>query len=97
VTVLGASFDTPEDNGAFARKYGYEGRILSDVDRSVGEAYQTARPPEDDSSSFAKRRTYVIDPEGRIAKAYRVTDIGAHPREVLADLRALGAVPPAPA
>jgi peroxiredoxin len=32
--------------------------------------------------------TYLIDPEGRISAAYAVADIGAHPDQVLADLRA---------
>lgn len=38
---------------------------------------------------MAKRRTYLIDPEGRVARAYRVTDIPSHPQQVLEDLRAL--------
>jgi len=66
-------------------------RLLSDADRSVGAVYETLRAPEESSPEFAKRRTYLIDPEGRIAKAYRVTDIPNHPYQVLADLRELGA------
>ena len=66
-------------------------RLLSDADRSVGADYETLRAPEESSPEFAKRRTYLIDPEGRIAKAYRVTDIPNHPDQVLADLRELGA------
>jgi peroxiredoxin len=31
----------------------------------------------------------VIDPDGIIRKAYRVTDIAGHPDEVLRDLREL--------
>ena len=65
-------------------------RLLSDADRSVGADYETLRAPEESSPEFAKRRTYLIDPEGRIAKAYRVTDIPNHPDQVLADLQALG-------
>jgi peroxiredoxin Q/BCP len=66
-------------------------RLLSDVDRSVGEAYETKRHPEEPSPEFAKRRTYLIDPAGRIVKAYRVRDIPNHPDEVLRDLRELQA------
>ena len=54
--------------------------------------YETKRAPEEPSPGFAKRRTYLIDPELRIAKAYRVSDIPAHPGQVLEDLRALGAI-----
>jgi peroxiredoxin len=55
----------------------------------MGEIYETKRAREEPSPEYAKRRTYLIDPEGRIAKAYRVTDIPAHPGQVLEDFRAL--------
>jgi peroxiredoxin Q/BCP len=90
--VIGASFDPPELNRAFATTYGFSGTLLSDQDRTVGEAYETKRAPEEPAPDFAKRRTYLIDPDGVIRKAYRVTDIPAHPGEVLEDLRALGAI-----
>ncbi len=38
---------------------------------------------------FAKRLSYLIDPEGVIARSYEVSDIPNHPAEVLADLREL--------
>jgi peroxiredoxin Q/BCP len=63
--------------------------MLSDVDRTVGELYETKRAHEEPAPEFAKRRTYLIDPEGRIVRAYRVTDIPRHPGEVLEGLRAL--------
>lgn len=87
--IVGASFDTPEDNRAFAEKHGFPFRLLSDVDRTVGETYETKRSPEERSPDYAKRRTYLIDPEGVIRRAYRVTDVDAHPDEVLTDLRRL--------
>ncbi len=88
--VVGVSFDRPEDNRAFAKEHGFPFRLLSDVDRTVGERYETKRASEEPSPEYAKRRTYLIEPEGRIAKAYRVTDIPAHPAEVLKDLAELG-------
>jgi len=90
VEVVGVSFDRPEENRAFAEEHGFAFRLLSDVDRTVGERYETKRAPEEPSPEYAKRRTYLIDPEGRIAKAYRVTDIPAHPGDVLEDLAELG-------
>jgi thioredoxin-dependent peroxiredoxin len=88
--VIGASFDRPEDNLAFAEMYRYEGTLVSDVDRTVGDAYQTARPADDGFPGYAKRRTFVIDPQGVIRKVYAVKDIPAHPAQVLEDLRTLG-------
>ena len=87
--VVGISFDKPEDNRAFADKNGFPFRFLSDVDRRVGELYETKRAPAERNPEYAKRRTYLIDPQGTIVKAYRVSDIPAHPDQVLADLREL--------
>ena len=91
IEIVGISFDRPEDNRGFAEKNGFPFRLLSDVDRKVGELYETKRAPEERSPEFAKRRTFLIDPEGRIAKLYRVTDIPAHPDQVLEDFRQLTA------
>ena len=85
------SFDPLEQNLGFAEKHGFPFLLLSDVDRSVGARYETLRAPEEANADSAKRRTYLIDPEGRIAKAYRVSDIPSHPFQVLEDLRALKA------
>ena len=52
-------------------------------------AYGAAREPEAQFAGFAKRLSFLIDPEGVVRKAYRVTDPAAHPAEVLEDLRQL--------
>ena len=91
IKIVGVSFDRPEDNRAFAAKHHFPFRLLSDVDRTVGELYETKRSPEQDYPEYAKRRTYLIDPEGRIVRAYRVTDIPGHPGEVLEDFRSITA------
>ena len=89
--LLGASFDTPEDNRAFADKYGFTGTLLSDADRTVGALYETKKAPGEPFPDYAKRRTYLIDPDGVIRKAFRVTDIPGHPQELLDALRELTA------
>jgi len=89
VKVIGASFDPPDANLAFAQKYDYFGTLLSDADRTAGRDYETVRAPEEASPEYAKRRTYIIDPDGVIRKAFRVTDIQAHPQEVLDALQEL--------
>ena len=87
--MLGASFDTVEDNRAFADAEGFGYRLLSDVDREVGKAYDAARPDDDPLASLPLRVSYLIDPEGVIRRAYHVTDTAGHAAEVLADLAAL--------
>lgn len=83
------SFDTPEENKAFAESFNLQFPLLSDVDGKVGEAYMTKRPPEHEWTAFPRRLSYLIDPDGKIVKAYRVKEVAAHPDEVLEDLKAL--------
>ena len=87
--MLGASFDAPEENRAFAddQKFGF--RLLSDVDRQVGAAYEVVRPPGADYPDFPLRIAYLIDPDGIVRKAYEVKDTGGFAAEVLTDLAAL--------
>jgi len=63
--------------------------LLCDVDRTVGRLYGAEKGADEPYPDFPKRITYLIDPEGVVAKAYVVTDAGAHPAEVLSDLQAL--------
>ena len=62
--------------------------MLSDVGEQVGVAYDV-REPGTDKVNFAKRYSYLIDPEGTIAKSYEVGDVNAHAETVLSDLRDL--------
>ena len=89
--MLGASFDTVEENRAFEDAQGFGFQLLSDVDRRVGSAYQVTRPPDEKYASLPLRISYLIDPEGVIRRAYTVTDVGAHADDVLDDLAALQA------
>jgi peroxiredoxin Q/BCP len=84
--ILGISFDTPVENKAFKEKFEFPFKLLSDVDKKVGEAYGAAKGPDEQWPDFAKRLSFLIDPDGKIAKVYEVADIPAHPAEVLADL-----------
>jgi peroxiredoxin Q/BCP len=87
--VLGASFDTPEENRAFAEAESFAFPLLSDVDRAVGTAYGATRPPDDQYAAMPRRVSFLIDPDGIVRKTYEVTDPAAHADEVLADLDAL--------
>jgi peroxiredoxin Q/BCP len=63
--------------------------LLCDVDHRVGRTYGVERGPDDDRPDYPKRMTFLIDPDGKIAKVYVVSDAGAHPEVVLEDLRQL--------
>lgn len=91
--IVGASFDTPAKNLAFAEDQGFPYQLLSDVDRAVGAAYEVVREPDEQYAELPKRISYLIDPEGTIRAAYEVTDVGGHAEAVLADLDRLRATP----
>ncbi|HYP25983.1 MAG TPA: peroxiredoxin [Blastocatellia bacterium] len=83
VEILGVSFDTEEENRAFAEKFNFPYRLLCDTDRKVGVAYGAA---DDPSAQYARRITYVIDPEGRISKAVGQVNAREHPEQLLGEL-----------
>jgi peroxiredoxin Q/BCP len=87
--VLGASFDPPADNKAFAEAQRFPFHLLSDVDQAVGTAYDALRGPEEPYPEFAKRVSYLIDPDGVIMRVYEVTDTAGHAGHVLDDLAEL--------
>ena len=80
--ILGASFDTVEDNAAFAKKFNYTFPLLCDTDRKIGLAYGAC---DDAKAGSAKRISYLIGPDGKIKKAYGTVKPAEHPTEVLAD------------
>ena len=81
--ILGASFDSPEENKAFKDKFDFPYDLLCDTDRTMGLAYGAAG---DADASHPARISYLIDPEGKIAKVYGKVVPAEHPDEVLRDL-----------
>jgi peroxiredoxin Q/BCP len=83
VQVLGISFDTVPDNAAFAQKFGFNFPLLSDTTRAVGLLYGAA---DDAHAQYAKRISYLIDPDGKILRVFPKVNAAAHPEEILAAL-----------
>ena len=81
--MLGVSFDTPEENRAFAEKQGYTFPLLCDTDRSIGLAYGACDSAQD---AYARRYTYVIGPEGAIEQAIDTKDPGGQAAALLPTL-----------
>jgi peroxiredoxin Q/BCP len=80
---LGISFDTVEENRAFAEKFDFPFPLLCDTSRSIGLAYGACA---DTGAQYANRISYLIGPNGKIVKAYEKVDPSKHPEEVLQDL-----------
>ncbi len=89
VQVLGVSLDDATSHAKFAEKYGLPFPLLADTDGAVAKAYGalTSFGPV----RYAKRHTYVIDPQGKVAKVYRKVKPKEHSDQLIADLQALQA------
>ncbi len=77
------SFDPPGENLAFREKFNFPFELLSDEDRTAGLAYGAASDP---GAEYPARISYLIGPDGRVAKVYPKVTPATHPDEVLRDL-----------
>lgn len=85
--VWGISVDNNESHAEFARKYHLPFTLLADKGGKVAKAYNALLNLF--IFKVARRHSFIIDPEGRIAKVYREVDPKKHVAEVLEDLKAL--------
>lgn len=85
--VVGISVDTSASHKAFAEKYHLPFPLLADVKAEVAQRYGAVSDWR--VFKFAKRYTFLIDPQGRIAHAYLSVNAAGHSAEVLADLKRL--------
>jgi peroxiredoxin Q/BCP len=85
--ILGVSLDDAESHKAFAEKYGLPFPLLADVDGAAAAAYGVKTRMF--GMKVAKRQTFIIGPDGTIAKHYEKVTPAEHSEQVLADLKAL--------
>lgn len=83
IRVVGISFDSPEDNASFARRYEFGFPLLSDLDHAVAAAYGACSGSD---ARYADRISFLIDQHGKIERVYRHVDPRDHPAKVLADV-----------
>jgi thioredoxin-dependent peroxiredoxin len=79
---VGVSADKPEVQQRFVDKFGLTFPMISDTDKSVIEAYGTRKV----LGMTAERTTFLIDPEGRIARVWRKVKIEGHAEDVVAEI-----------
>ncbi|MBQ4855488.1 peroxiredoxin [Rhodanobacter sp. B2A1Ga4] len=89
--VIGVSLDDVKSHAEFAAKYHVPFPLLADADRSVATAYGVLASHI--GMHYAKRTTFLIDPQGRVAKVYVDVDPEKNSAQVLGDLAALKAAP----
>lgn len=83
-TVIGVSVDTQASHLKFAEKHHLEFPLLADTEGNVARRYGTLM----DWKLFrmARRNTFLIDPEGKVHRAYTRVDPTLHADELLAAL-----------
>jgi len=85
--VLGVSVDSADSHKKFCTKEGLNFRLLADSDHKVSSAYGSLTNLG--LVKFASRHTFIINPEGKIAKSYTDVNPNQHSAEVLAALTEL--------
>ncbi len=95
VAVLGVSLDDTESHAAFAKKYRLPFPLLSDSGGKIAKAYGSLGGFG--PIRYAKRHTFIVDPDGRIARVWRKVDPATHSSELLKALSALRQERPASA
>lgn len=84
-TILGVSVDSIESHQTFSQKYKLPFQLLADTEGQVAEQYDALLNLG--IVKFAKRHSFIIDPQGRINRIYRSVDPDKHVLEVLEDLK----------
>jgi thioredoxin-dependent peroxiredoxin len=80
--VLGVSVDSVASHKKFCSKEGLNFRLLADTSGRVTRNYGSLT--NFGVVKFAARHTFLIDPEGKIAKVYPDVDPNRHSEELLA-------------
>ena len=87
--ILGVSLDDMESHKDFADKYSLPFPLLADTEGTTAGAYGVKSKYM--GMSVAKRQTFLIDPDGNVAKHYEKVNPDGHSQQVLTDLKTLGA------
>ena len=87
--ILGVSLDDVESHAKFAENHQLPFPLLADTEGKTAGAYGVKTKMF--GMTVAKRQTFLISPDGTIAKHYDKVNPAEHSLQVLADLKELGA------
>jgi peroxiredoxin Q/BCP len=83
--IVGVSVDSSDSHKDFCAKQGLHFKLLADTEKKVSEAYDSLMM----IVHFSNRNTFLISPDGKIAKIWKGVSPANHSEEVLAALSAL--------
>lgn len=88
VVVLGVSTDDAKSHTKFSTKFNLPFPLLSDADGQMATTYESYGLKKFMGKEYMgiSRNTFVIDPDGKIAKIYRKVKPEPHATELLTDL-----------
>jgi len=90
--VLGVSVDSVDSHKKFCTKEGLNFKLLADTQHKVTDSYGSLT--NFGVVKFAARHSFLIDPNGKIAKVYTAVNPASHSNEVLAELDQLQKLEP---
>jgi peroxiredoxin Q/BCP len=85
IKVYGVSLDSPESHREFREKYNLNFPLLTDEDGRAAEALGVLR----ENGAAANRVTFLLAPDGNIAKVYPEVSPETHADEILSDAESL--------
>jgi len=85
--ILGVSVDTAQSHKEFCAKEGLNFKLLADPDAKVSTEYGSVMDYK--GAKLAARNTFIINPNGEIAKVYSGVKPADHSEQVLKDLAEL--------
>jgi peroxiredoxin Q/BCP len=85
--ILGVSADTVQSHKDFCTKEGLNFKLLADPELKAITTYGSAM--EHNGTKMATRNTFLIDPDGKIARVYIAVKPAGHSEEILKDLAVL--------
>jgi len=91
INILGVSLDDVKSHDEFAEKYSLPFSLLSDADKKIASAYGVLN--NYGVVKFSARETFLIDPEGNIAKHYRKVEPKGHATDVISSIEKLSSSP----
>ena len=90
--ILGISVDDVASHKQFAEEHSLPFTLLADSTKETAKSYGVLRSALG-LMEIASRETFIIDPQGHVAKHYASVDPKGHSQRVLADLQVLQAKP----
>jgi len=92
-TVIGVSKDSVASHKKFAEKHHLNFTLLSDTEHELIEALGAWKPKKFMGREMmgTHRNTYIIDPNGTIAKEYLGVNPATHAKQIIDDLKSLQA------